>query len=209
MQQVWAELVTQWQATKTKRHTMEMSDERKNRIRDLALSGGLSGGLLGAAGTVLGGFKKPSELLKSMLIGASAGAGLSAGSGYVGGELLGEPTPDEQGGHTLRGSLGGAVGGTLAGGALGSLAGLPGVAKRLKPSADSANFITKGLSRFLGPGGLGSAKRGALIGALGLGAAGAYQGADEGMQMDFIDAMREKQRQKDKREQMIREMYVL
>lgn len=185
---------------------MEMTEARKERLRDLALSGGLTGGLLGGATTVLGGFKKPSELAKAMLIGAGIGGGLSAGSGYVGGELLGEPAPDEQGGHTLRGAIGGAVGGGLAGGALGSALGIPGIAKKAQSAIGSANFITRPLSSYLGFGGKSSAIRGALIGALGLGAAGGYTGADEGMQMDFIDAMRREKARRQRREAMLSEL---
>lgn len=185
----------------------QLDEEKKKRLRDLALSGGISGGVLGAAGTVIGGFKKPTDLLRSALIGALGGAGLAAGSGYVGGEILGEPGEEEEGAHTTRGVVGGAIGGGLAGAGLGALAGIPGVASKIKGALGAENFITRGIGKFLGSGGASTAKRAAMAGGLGLGTAGAYVGADEGMQMDFIEAMRYKAEQKAKREEMLRKMY--
>ena len=186
---------------------MEMSEERKKRLRELAISGGLSGGVLGTL-TNLRSFRKPTDLLRYALTGAGVGAGLASGSGYVGGEILGELGEHEQGGHTLRGVVGGSLGGAAVGGAVGSLAAIPAVAGGLQKKLGQRNFVTKAVTKALGAGGLSSGYRGALMGALGLGAAGAFVGSDEGMQLDFVDSMRKEIANKAKKEQLMREMYV-
>ena len=186
---------------------MEMSEERKKRLRELAISGGLSGGVLGTL-TNLRSFRKPTDLLRYALTGAGVGAGLASGSGYVGGEILGELGEHEQGGHTLRGAVGGGLGGAALGAAIGSLGGIPRIANKLRAGLGTENVITKAIGNFIGSGGASSAKRTALAGALGLGAIGGYQGADEGMQLDFVDSMRKESARRARKEELIREMYV-
>jgi hypothetical protein len=163
-----------------------MADEQSERIRNLALSGGLSGLVLGGASAALGPFRKWSDLAKAAGIGAAGGGSLAAGSGYVGDELLGDPEFTESNPYTKRTALGGVtVGGTaggLAGAALGTgLAG--GLAKKVLPD----NLVTRKLLEYASKGSLPKMGKLGLIGA-GVGALGAgYLGADEGMQMDVIE----------------------
>lgn len=175
----------------------EREEMRKKRIRDLAISGGLSGAVLGTIGRITAGFNKPSSLVKAALIGSGITGGLSAGTGYVGGAVLGEPQKGEEAPHTIRGIIGGSLAGGAAGATAGSLLGIPKIAEKIKPNVTNKNFLNTAFSNFIGSGGKKSALRGALAGSLGIGAAGAYQGADEGMQMDFIDAMRAKRNTQD------------
>lgn len=186
-----------------------MDDARRERLKELALSGGVSGAVLGGVGTLIGGFKKPTDVLRSALIGALGGAGIASGSGYVGGEVLGEPGEEEEGAHTKRGLVGGALGGGLLGAAAGSLLGSSGIARALRSKLGTDNAVSRGIGNWIGSGGAASAKRGAMAGGLGLGAASAYQGADEGMQMDFIDGVRYQAEQKRKNEELVRQMYGL
>lgn len=186
----------------------QIEEERARRLRELALSGGISGGVLGGVGSLFGGgLQKPTDILRSALIGALGGASIAAGSGAVGGAVLGEPGEEEEGAHTTRGAVGGALGGGAIGALAGSTLGISKVANALRGKLGTDNAISRSIGNWIGQGGAASARRGAMAGGLGLGAAAAYQGADEGMQMDFIDAMRYQAEQKRKREEMVRKMY--
>lgn len=153
----------------------------KNSIIKALLSGGMSGGLLGAASHAIGSAKPTmGSLLKAGLIGAGVGSGISGGSTAIGSTLMGAPSDDERSGYTRRAALGGALAGGLGGATLGGLAatghiGLPAKAPELMKEyirniAKSPNALLKG------------AGVGAALGAIPL----AYYAADEGMQLDFL-----------------------
>lgn len=145
------------------------------------ISGGLTGGALGGIGAALS--KDPltrEALIKAMLSGAATYGGLGAGSTAVGLGLLGKPKQDEPSGYARRGAVGGAVGGSLAGGSLGALVG----SGKMKVPQALPSWVAEYASKLKGGKG---ALIGAGVGALGLGAAAAYTGGDEGMQLDFIE----------------------
>jgi len=163
-----------------------MESTQEQRLRDLAISGGISGLLMGAGAAAIGPFRKWSQLARAAGIGTAGGAGVAAGSGYVGDEFLGDPELQESNPYTKRTGLGGlAVGGAaggLAGAALGTGIG-QGIAKASLPD----NLLTKRMFDYIGKGSLGKAgKLGAVGSLLGAGTAG-FLAADEGMQMDMIE----------------------
>lgn len=163
-----------------------METTQEQRLRDLAISGGISGLLMGAGAGAISPFSKWSQLARAAGIGAAGGAGVAAGSGYVGDEVLGDPELTESNPYTKRTGLGGlAVGGLaggLAGAGLGSGIG-SGIAKSVLPD----NLLTRKLLEYVGKGSLSKAgKLGAVSSLLGAGAAG-FLAADEGMQMDMIE----------------------
>lgn len=168
-----------------------MDQDQADRIRNLALSGGISGLVLGGASAALGPFKKWADLAKAAGIGAGAGAGLAAGSGYVGDEILGEPELMESNPYTKRGTVGGATVGAGVGGAAGAALG-SGLVGNIASKVLPENLLTRKLLEYAGKGGLPKMGKlgalGAAAGALGAG----YLGADEGMQMDVIENERRK-----------------
>lgn len=188
----------------------KMDDALKKRLKELALSGAISGGVLGVAGSALG---APSlgKILRSGAIGAAAGGGLATASGFAGGKVLGEPEEGEENAHTKRGAVGGAV----AGGVLGALAGgiststkarqlfhlikNPTVRKAFS-SKDADGKVTNYLLEKLKN--INSPMVGAGLGAAALGGAAAYQGADEGMQMDVVEGVRRAKKRREMLEAM-------
>lgn len=177
----------------------EQDEEIKKAIRTAALSGGISGGALGAIGSIpslLKGGGWRAAALKTLLAGG-VGAGLGAGTIGLGSKIMGAPDPQESSGYTRRGAVGGAVGGGIAGGALGGFLGatkteLPKVSPEVLSSAATR---LRALSR--------GGKIGAVAGGLGLGAIAGYLGADEGTHLDFL----ENEMKEAKRRQMLRETY--
>lgn len=166
----------------------EMTERTQgDRLRDLAISGGLGGGIIGlGAGLISPRITKFRELLKPIGLGAGSTAGVAAGSGYIGDEILGDPEPGESNPYTWRTGLGGlavgTAGGGLAGGALGS-----GIGKKIADKAIGDTFLGRKLLEYAGKGGPAkAAKLGALGAALGAGAS-TFIAADEGMQMDMFE----------------------
>jgi hypothetical protein len=160
-----------------------------NATRDATLSGALSGGLLGALANIRG-TTKWTQLLRPAAIGALTTGALAGGSTYVGDKLMGAPDEDEISPYTNRGMVGGVVGGGLVGGGLGALHGagalsMPDAVPKLVRDA-----LTKAMS------GRGKILKGAALGAAGTGLAAGYLGADEGMQLDFIQNQLEAARKK-------------
>lgn len=158
---------------------------QEERLRDLALSGGLGGAIIGLGAGLVSPFRKWSDLAKAAGIGAAGTAGISAGSGYVGDEFLGDPEVDETNPYTKRTGLGGAVVGggvgALGGAALGSPVGSR--LSRLLPE----NKLTDTIRDYVGRGGLGRMGRLGALGSLGGAATGAWMGMDAGMQTDVIE----------------------
>jgi hypothetical protein len=166
-------------------HNRKMREKRRSAlgdaVRNAALSGAAGGAVLGGAGRLLGGTRKFSDLLKGMAQAAGISGGLAAGSTGLGTVIMGgTPDEDDPHGFTHRGALGGAVGGTLLGAGLGALVGR-GVLK-----APGKNLVSDYFRNLAKRGGAGGLLHGAAAGALGGGAVAGYQGADEGMQLDFL-----------------------
>ncbi len=162
----------------------------------------LSGALTGGGVTALSELTK-SPNWRSAILPAVKNAllfgGLAGGSTYVGEKLLGEPGDNDLGGHTNRGALGGAIGGGLAGGAGGALLGA--IPKAIEKETPVALRAFKALAKS-GPKG---ALVGGALGALGTGAAAAYLGADEGMQLDYLNALSKDQKRR-QRQAMLDQM---
>ncbi len=135
-------------------------------------SGATSGGIMGLGGSLLSG-APPKQALRNALMAALAGGTISGVGVGAGTAFLGEPK-DEVNPYTRRGSVGGAgVGGTM-----GALLGAALAKKYLKAPSKLQNVE----KFFVGK----HPALGALIGGAGGAAFGAYQGADEGMQLDAL-----------------------
>lgn len=170
-----------------------MDKDQKERLKTLLLSGAVSGGVLGGAGSLLSGAKSFGSVGKAAALGAGLSSLLAGGSGYIGESVMPDPDPDDPSAFTNRGAVGGAIAGGALGGGLGGVLG-----SRNKYSAPirkslmnrfEGGLLSKGIGKVKGAG-LGAA-------ALGLGGAliGGFQGADEGMQADFVNNMRQKQKE--------------
>jgi len=164
-----------------------MDRTQEERLRDLALSGGIGGALVGgAAGLLSPKITKFSQLLKPALTGGATFGGVAAGSGYIGDEMLGDPEQGESNPYTKRTGLGGLAVGGAGGGLAGALVG-SGIANKAAPKVLGDSFLARKAMDFVGKGGLSKAgKLGAIGALLGAGASG-FIAADEGMQMDMIE----------------------
>ena len=171
-----------------------MDDEQRSRIKTLLLSGGISGALLGGAGSALGGARRFGPIGKAAALGAALSGGLSAGSGIVGEAILPKGDPNDAQANTKRGAIGGGVAGGVVGAGVGgllALGGKGGVGRTLKAALMSQvgrGLIAKGIGKVTTPG-IGAASLGAM-GAI----IGAVQGSDEGMQVDVIENLQRQQR---------------
>lgn len=179
-----------------------MTDEQKKRLKELLISGGISGAVLGGGASALGGAKTLGAIGKSALHGAGIGAALGGGSDLAADVIKGEPDPNDPTAYSKRGAFGGALAGGLGGAALGALVSGGGAKGAL--SRDLKAGLMKQLGRGVVAKGVGKlSSRAVGAGALGsLGAlVGGYQGGDEGMQMDFYHGL-----QDDKRKRMAQKM---
>lgn len=179
-----------------------MTDEQRERLKTLLLSGGVSGAALGGGGALVGGAKGLGKVGKAAAIGALLSGGLAAGSGMLGEALTPRGDPDDPQANTKRGAIGGAAAGGVLGASAGALlsAGMgskKSVGRYLKAALMNnlgRGVLAKGVGKIATP----------LGGALGVGALGAtvggYQGADEGMQVDFVDNIRKEERRRKMRE---------
>lgn len=153
-----------------------LREKRKSSISDAtksaAMSGAVSGGVLGGIHELLSGPGGKARLLRAALIGGGLSGGLAGGTTLVGSKLMGAPDEDDATGFTRRAGVGGALIGGAAGAGLGALA------QRGKIKVP-IEIIQKFLTRQ-------TPKGAAVAGALGLGATGAYLGADQGLQADFL-----------------------
>ena len=156
------------------------------------LSAGVSGAAVGGIFPLLkiGGKLSTAAKTAAMLGGASAGI-VGAGS-WLGGKIIGQPKEGESLPFTKRATIGGAIAGTALGG-LGVLAskkipfvrkGLEDLAKEWRP----AKWISQA-----GP--VKAVAGGTVAG----GIAGAYQGMDEGQQVDNINAVQKERARKARR----------
>jgi hypothetical protein len=178
-----------------------MTDEQRERLKTLLLSGGVSGALLGGGGSLLGGARSIGKVGKAAAIGALLSGGLSAGSGMLGEAVTPRGDPDDPQANTKRGAIGGGLAGGLVGAGAGALlAGKSGLSRTVKAALmrqTGRGLLSKGIGKVATP--LGGALG---IGALGA-AVGAYQGSDEGMQADFIENLR-----RDERRRRLRDEYA-
>ena len=161
-------------------------------MKELAISGGVSGAALGlGTGMAFGKIKNLRNALKIGATGAGIGSAIAAGAGGTGAAVLGTPDDDEGNAYTKRGGIGGAIAGGLAGAGIGGLLAsgkmAPKVFKAIMKSQGD-NAIIKKIASMRGAKNAGI--KGAGIGGAALGAVGSYQGADEGMQMDVVDRIR-------------------
>lgn len=171
-----------------------MTEDQKERLKTLLLSGAVSGGVLGGAGSLLSGAKSLGAVGKAAAIGAGLSSALAGTSGYLGEAVMPNPSPDDPAAFTNRGAVGGALAGGLLGAGAGALLGSKsGVGRAIqKKIIDNvgrgvvARGITKLKKPLLGAGILGTA--GAAI--------GGYQGADEGMQADYLNNLRQAEKRK-------------
>jgi hypothetical protein len=172
-----------------------MSPEVKEHLRNLALSGALSGSILGAGGKAITGARKWGDIAKAGLAGGGISSLMTAGGGGLGMALMGTPDdsdPDPTA-FTKRSALGGALVGGLSGAALMSPAVRAAVVRAAKAlgaedkladltkSRDSQGVSNIILEKLKGVKGTKGIIAGGTIGA----AVGGYQGGDEGMQADF------------------------
>jgi len=151
---------------------------------DAALSGALSGSLIGGGSGLMEGYSKRA-ILKRALLGALGGGALAGSAIGLGHEMLGQP--EDEGAYTRSGAVGGLAAGAGAGAAGGAA-----LASGLIPSK-------RGLLARIAKMGYGPAmSTGAVVGA----GAGAFQGSDEGMQLDYI----KNEMDRHNREKLLREM---
>lgn len=152
------------------------------------LSGAGTGALVGGVSKMLAGGRKPTDIALRALLGALAGGTMAGGSNKVGQEVLGPAEDDEPTPFTTRGAVGGLVGGGAIGAGLGALLGggkLNGIGKALGGALKIApdNLLMDQVKRLAAGGNVG---KGAAMGGGLLGGVAAFQGADEGMQVDFL-----------------------
>ena len=177
-----------------------MTDEQRERLKTLLLSGGVSGALLGGGGSLLTGAKSLGKVGKAAALGAAISGGLSAGSGLLGDKLI-TPDPNDPQGNTKRGALGGLVAGGLGGAALGGLiGGKSGISRTVKAALMNKlgrGFMAKEVGKLASP--LAGA---ATIGGLGA-LVGGYQASDEGMQADMLENIKRQKMRERMREQYL------
>jgi hypothetical protein len=151
-----------------------------------SLKAGISAAASGAALGLVPAFRRGigfKTVMKSVAGGAAGGAALGGGGTFVGSRILGEPKKDENMPIMKRAALGGAIVGTAAGVGAGILAHntligrqtMRGLAKAWRP----AHWARKS-------GVLGASTIGAVAG----GGMGAMHAADEGQQVDTLNALK-------------------
>jgi hypothetical protein len=188
-----------------------MTPEMKEHLKNLALSGAISGAVLGGGGKAITGAKNVGQIVKAALAGSALSGGLTLGGGGLGMMMMGEPDENDPTAFTKRS----AVGGALAGGALGAgmmspafrnlvLKGAKALGKEKDLSemgrswnpktGEVENILLHKLKKLQGS--PAAMPAGAAIGSL----VGGYQGGDEGMQADFArNLTRARQAKKDER----------
>ncbi len=200
-----------------------MNDDDNPRIKAAkraALSGAVTGSLLGAGGALIGGKRRLADFIKAGLLGGGAGGALSGGSSLIGSSVLGAPDPSEEGAYARRGALGGAIGGGLVGATLGGLTGagkmklpagapivLKNIAKKIGDSSMLDNVLVDKLKAYALAPDKSTAIKGALLGGGALGALAGVQGGDEGMGVDFINSEMDR-KEKEKMRQAMMQRYM-
>jgi hypothetical protein len=170
---------------KTKLKTISFSDKGKKHMNPYigaALSGGLSGAVLGFTPILKNGVKLRTAL-KSAAVTGAASAGIVGGGSLLGSKIIGAPKEGENSPFLKRAALGGTIAGAGAG-VLGAIAArkIPfvksGVANLAKEWRPAKWMQSKSAIKAAGIGGISGA------------AIGAYQGSDEGAQVDTINSIK-------------------
>lgn len=157
--------------------------------------GGLMGLVSGIGSSLAGGQKSLAGLARNAATHGLIGAGLGAGSQYIGQNLAGPVGDDEEGGHANRGAFGGAIAGGLGGAALGGLlsTGKLSWLKKAAPLARATlgehsldNLAVDQLKKMLAKG-----QNGRLAAALGIGGAavGGAHGFEQGVDADYAKTL--------------------
>lgn len=157
-----------------------------------AVKAGISAAASGAALGLIPAFRRGTGIktvLKSVGTGAGLGAVIGGGGTAIGEAVLGKPKDDEGAPITKRAAVGGGIAGALGGLTAGVLALKSGAGRRALVTASK----TWRPALWARKGGLPLA---AGIGALGGGIAGAAHGADEGQQVDTLNAMKQNRARK-------------
>jgi len=152
---------------------------------------GVSAAASGAALGLIPAFRRGTGLktiLKSAGAGAAAGAAIGGGGTAVGTQILGEPRAGEGVPITKRAAVGGAAVGAVGGLAAGLLARKTRAGARILVKASKA-WRPAQWARGRGVLGVAGATG---IGTVAGGAAGAFQGADEGQQVDTLNALKKR-----------------
>jgi hypothetical protein len=152
---------------------------------------GVSAAASGAALGLIPAFRRGTGLktiLKSVGAGAAAGGAIGGGGTAVGTQILGEPRPGEGVPITKRAAVGGAAVGAVGGLAAGLLARKTRAGARILVKASKA-WRPAQWARGRGVLGVAGATG---IGTVAGGAAGAFQGADEGQQVDTLNALKKR-----------------
>lgn len=160
---------------------------KENPAAVMGVSSGITGGLLAGVPVALRRGGTLRGVLKATGSGAAVGAALGTGAALIGTKVLGKPKNEDGAAYAKRGAVGGAIGGA----ALGTVAGLAlrktsaggSVLKTAARKWRPAQWVTKG-----------GAARAAAIGAVGGGAVGGFQGADEGSGVDTLRTIRRTQK---------------
>ncbi len=163
-----------------------MNDKIKEALR-VALSGALTGGVLGAGGKFLGGARKLGQIGKAGAVGAGIGGVLSGASNLVGSELMGDNAPSSE-----KGLVGGALTGAMVGGGLGGLSAAgklrltgesPEILRALSKFAQEELPLKNALTEYIAK---SSPAIGAAVGAGAMGTVGGAEGWDEGGSYDNL-----------------------
>jgi hypothetical protein len=145
------------------------------RAAAVGLSGGISGALIGGAGSMLAS-ANPRNILRAIGLGALGGAGIAGGANVAGSLAYPGEQTDDPSINTRRGGVGGGVMGAVGGAALGAAGSRFGAS----PTSAVGKIMQGALARRFGP------LLGAGLGAAGGAGVGAFVGSDEGMQYDAI-----------------------
>lgn len=182
--------------------------EQESKLERAAKIGGasaLSGGVIAGAGSLLAA-SNIKQMIRNILLGAGTFGGIASGANLVGTAVVPGDEETDASINTRRGLVGGGLLGSAAGAGLGVAAASPrlnqAVAKSpLARRAMVASGIVPEASSLLQRG-IAAARRnpygavaGGILGALGGAGAGAFLGADEGMQYDVLIQEMRRQRQ--------------
>jgi hypothetical protein len=193
---------------------MTSHDDHLRAALKIALSGALTGGVIGAGGKFLTGARGLGAIGKAGAVGAGLGGAVSGLSNLLGASVMDEPEPGEVNGYAKRGLVGGGLLGAGIGGVLGGL----GASGKLKISANAPQILRKIASMAaeelplknliaekiaqLGEAPTGAGiRKGALMGAATLGLPSAYMGMDESLGYDALQREIEDEQRKKMMEQ--------
>lgn len=157
---------------------------KENPAAVMGISSALTGGLLGGIPVAIRRGGTLRSVVKAAGTGAALGGALGTGSALIGTKVLGAPKQGDGAAYAKRGAVGGALGGAALGGAaVLALRKVPGAPVRALVKASKTFHPAQWIRKAPLPAAVG-------IGAAGAGAAGAFQGADEGSGVDTLRAIK-------------------